>query len=205
MRLVIGGPTRDIVAARFAVNLANLVAYTQRWLGGAVWVRFTESTYIHVGRERVLEAAIRELDATHILWLDTDMTFPEHAAMQLARYDRSFVACNYVTRDGSSLPTAVRDGQRVEMTSDIGLEAVDGVGFGVALMQTDIVKGLARPWFRHGQTASGGDIGEDLMFCQAVRAAGHTIWIDRGLSHEIKHIGQHGYGFPAVAPVTVQR
>src|SRR5688572_22654417 len=122
MRIVIGGPTRDTVPASFAIDVAHLYSATQRV--GQAWLRFVQATYIHVGRERVLEAAIRELDATHVLWLDTDMAFPEDTVLRLASHDQPFVACNYLTRDGSAQFTARRDGQRIETTPDsTGLEA----------------------------------------------------------------------------------
>jgi hypothetical protein len=90
--------------------------------------------------------------------------------------------------------TAVRDGARIPTRPDAtGLEAVDSVGLAVMLMRTDVVHGLARPWFQHGRTAEGADIGEDMLFCRALRAAGHEIWIDHDLSKEIGHVGQYTY------------
>jgi hypothetical protein len=86
------------------------------------------------------------------------------------------------------------DGTRIPTTdASRGLEAVAGMGFGVVLMRTDIVQGLPRPLFRHGLNLQNGDIGEDLMFCRTLRAAGHTLYIDHDLSKEIGHVGQHTY------------
>ena len=195
MRLSIGGPTRDQVPAEFAVDLAHLYAKTrERGPWREVSVGFVASTYIHVGREWFLEASIKQ-GADHVLWLDSDMTFPQETAILLYGHDLPIVGCNYVTRTGGDLFTAQRvDGSRV-VTSPIsaGLESVDAMGFGVVLMRTDIVNGLARPWFRHGLNQQGGDIGEDIMFCRAVRAAGHEIFIDHDLSKEVGHIGQHTF------------
>lgn len=202
MRLVIGGPTRDTVPAAFAVALAELYAYTTQWDAGAVWLRFVQATYVHVGREAVLQAAFA-LSATHVLWLDTDMTFPEDTAIRLADWDRPVVACNCVMKTDPPLFTAQRGGQRVATrTESRGLEAVDSVGMAVLLMRTDVVAHLARPRFRHGED-DGTDVGEDVMFCRALRAAGHPIYIDHDLSKEIGHIGQYTYRPPAVAAVPV--
>ncbi|HEV8215766.1 MAG TPA: hypothetical protein VGP95_08030 [Gemmatimonadaceae bacterium] len=200
MRLVIGGPTLATVPARFALDLAHLYAYTGD--AGAVFLRFVQSTYVHVGREAVLEAAL-QIGASHVLWLDTDMTFPEDTALRLAAHDQAIVAANCVLRDPRILFTAERNGQRVETRPDsTGLEAVDSIGLAVVLMRTDVVADLPRPWFQHGRTEAGVDIGEDRMFCRALRAAGHQIWIDHDLSKEIGHIGQHTYR-PASAAVSV--
>ena len=114
MRLWIGGPTRDTVPASFAFDLAELYAFTREhgpW--ASVMVGYTAATYVHVGREHVLDAAIR-VGATHLLWLDTDMTFPRDVAIRLAMHNRPVVACNCVMRDPRLLCTAQRDGQRIE-------------------------------------------------------------------------------------------
>lgn len=196
MRLAIGGPTRDTVPAAFAVDLAQLYSYTREhgpW--PVVTVGFLTATYIHMGREYFLESCLRQ-GATHVLWLDTDMTVPPETALRLVQHDHAgeLVAGNYVTRDGSGRFTARRDGHPVPTTpGSTGLEEVDGVGFGVVLMRTDLLAGIPRPWFRHGLNATDGDIGEDLMMCRALRAAGHRIYIDHELSKEIGHIGQHTY------------
>ena len=205
MRLVIGGPTRDTVPASFAVDLAQLYAHTLRWDAGAVWLRFIQSTYVHVGRNAVLAEAMQR-QATHVLWLDTDMAFPPETALRLAAHDRPIVACNCVMRDPRLLCTAERAGARVETRPDsTGLEAVDSIGFGVLLMQADVVTDLQTPWFRHGVTETGADIGEDRMVCRALRAAGHAIWIDHDLSKEIGHIGQYTYRPARETQVPVQR
>ena len=207
MRLVIGGPTLATVPARFALDLAALYHRTvQSFLHDGPWMSatlgFIQSTYVHVGREAVLAGAL-ERDATHVLWLDTDMTFPAETAIRLARWHRPIVACNCVMRDPRILFTAERDNARIETRPDsTGLEAVDSIGLAVLLMRTDVVANLPRPWFQHGRTDAGVDIGEDRMFCRALRAAGHEIWIDHDLSKEIGHIGQHTFR-PAAAAVSV--
>lgn len=195
MRLAIGGPTRDTVPASFAVSAAHLFAYTREmgpW-GKNVTLDFVASTYIHVGREWFLEAAIKQ-GATHVLWLDTDMSVLRETAVLLAMHEQPIVACNYRVRQASGLFTAFRGETRVETTErSTGLEAVEYVGMGAMLMQTDVVAGLGRPWFRHGLNEWGGDIGEDVLFCRALGRAGYTIYIDHDLSKEVGHIGQHTY------------
>jgi len=200
MRLAIGGPTRDLVPAAFAVDVAQLYAYTRErgpW-GADVTVGFIASTYIHVGRELFLEASLKQ-GASHVLWLDTDMTFPRETAVLLAMHDTAIVGCNYPVRQPSGLFTAQRDdGTRVPTTeTSTGLEAVDALGFGVLLMRIDIMSGLTRPWFRHGLNEAGGDIGEDIMCCRKIRQGGHQIFIDHDLSKQVGHIGQHTYRIQA--------
>lgn len=194
-RLVIGGPTRDTVPASFVLDVVELYEKTRAdgpW--SSVTVGFIESTYVHVGREQFLAAAIEKCQASHVLWLDTDMRFPPDTAIRLARHNQPVVACNCVMRDRRLIFTAQRDGERVATRpASSGLQPVDTVGLAVMLMRTDIVKDLPRPWFGHGLNDTGGDIGEDVMFCRTLREAGHQILIDHDLSKEIGHIGQHTY------------
>jgi len=196
MRLAIGGPTRDTVPASFAVDLAQLFEHTStRGPWDTVTVGFKSATYIHMGREYFLEDSIRQ-GATHVLWLDTDMSFPRETALWLALHDTPIVGCNYLTRHGNNSWTAMRDGQRIATTPETtGLEAVDAMGFGVVLMRTDLVVSMGRPRFRHGLNEREGDIGEDIMFCRSVRASGQEIFIDHDLSKRIGHIGQYNFQY----------
>lgn len=205
MRLVIGGPARDTTPASFAQDLANLAMFTKEH-GPWTWVQidFQPATYVHVGRETVLRRALEMWNATQVLWLDTDMEFPADTALRLAQHHRSIVACNCVMRAERTLFTARRHGQVVEtMPESSGLALVDTVGPAVMLMRTDVVAGLDRPWFEHGRNAAGEDIGEDVMFCRKLRAAGQDIYIDHDLSKEIGHVGQHTYRIPTHSAVTV--
>lgn len=196
MRLGIGGPTRDLVPASFATDFAHLFAYTREhgpWT--TVDDLFLGHTYIHCGRELVLEAALKR-GFTHLLWLDTDMSVPRTAAVRLLERGKPVVGCNYISRrQGSGLFTAQQDdGARVVTTEhSTGLESVGAVGFGCMLMQLDVVTRLHRPWFRHGLNVHGGDVGEDIMFCQALRSVGHTVYVDHDLSKEIGHVGTYTY------------
>ena len=204
MRLVIGGPTRDLVPASFAVDLAELYAYT---VAHGPWrdvvLGFVSATYIHVGREFVAEGACAQA-ATHLLWLDTDMSVPRELAVRLAQHERPMVAANYLLRQPGHRFTARREGHQVKTTAaSTGLEEVDGVGFGACLIRMDLIRTIPRPWFRHGSNAQAGDIGEDLMFCRAWRAAGYTIHIDHDLSKEIGHVGLHTYRLTDPTPAEV--
>lgn len=194
MHLAIGGPTRDTVPVSFALDLLHLHEYTVKhgpW--PTVTVGFIQSTYIHVGRELFLQAALKQ-GATHILWLDTDMGFPRTAALQLFAHEKPLVGVNYRTRSVPGLPTAQdENGTRIQTTeASTGLESVAGIGFGMVLMDVAVVEGLPRPLFRHGLNLQNGDIGEDIMFCRTLRAAGQEIYIDHDLSKDISHVGLIG-------------
>jgi hypothetical protein len=134
---------------------------------------------------------------THILWLDTDMSFPDHLALILHSHDKPVVGCNYKVRQKSGLWTASKDGRRVNSDYSRGLETVDYCGMGAMLMRTEVVATLIRPCFRHGLNEEKGDIGEDVMFCRSLRAIGYDVYIDHDLSKQVQHIGLYKYGYDA--------
>lgn len=204
MKLLIGGPTRDMIPADFARDVAHLYAKTKEArIWSTVDLEFMPSTYIHVGRDLFLEAALKK-GMTHILWLDTDMSVPDHLALILHGHDVPVVACNYKVRQPSGLWTASNNGKRVETKEySRGLEAVDYCGMGAMLMRTEVVAGLRRPCFRHGLNEDNGDIGEDVMFCRSLRALGYEIFIDHDLSKQVDHIGLFKYGYARSIEVSV--
>jgi hypothetical protein len=188
VRLAIAVPAHDHVPAVFANDLARLLAATQAVVPH-VTLAMMIGTFVHQAREKLLHDIVELWGATHVLWLDADMTFPPDAAFRLLAHDREIVAANYVTRIPPSRPTAKRDGQCVSSIEATGLEDVDHVGMGVFLMKTSVVANLPTPRFWYSTPTET----EDVYFCRLLRAAGHTIAIDHDLSREVGHVGTHTY------------
>jgi len=194
-----------MVPASFADNLAKLYAMTRehgQWESVSLWLQ--AATYVHVGREAVLRQALDLFQATHMLWLDTDMEFPADTAIRLGAHNKSIVAANCVMKTPDVRFTAWKHGGMVfSDKTATGLEVVDHVGMAVMLMRTDLVTDMPQPWFRHQLNEVGEDVGEDVVFCRKLRAAGHSIYIDHDLSKEIGHIGQYTFRSDRQAAVAV--
>lgn len=188
MRLAIAVPALSNVPAVFANDLALLYAETRAALP-MVTLATMVGTFVHQAREKLLHDVIALWGATHILWLDADMTFPPDTALRLLAHDRDVVAANYVTRVSPSRPTAKRDGQCVSSIDATGLEAVDHVGMGVFLMKASVVADIPSPRFWYSTPTET----EDVYFCRLLGAAGHTILIDHDLSRDVGHVGQYTY------------
>jgi hypothetical protein len=189
-------PALDIGPTAFAFALARMYAEARASLPA---VTLAEGAgFVHHAREHLLHEVIELWGATHVLWLDTDMTFPPDTAARLLQHDVDVVAANYETRRPPVRPTARRAGQCVSSVESSGLEAVDHVGMGVFLMRASVVVGLPRPRFWYSTPTET----EDVYFCRLLRAAGRTIYVDHDLSKSVGHIGQHIYrpaGAPAVS------
>ena len=152
--------------------------------------------------EDLVEAALKT-DSTHILWLDTDMRFPPEAMTHLLSRKKPIVGINYAQRRVPSDFVAVkkRAGKKLDavklITSEnsTGLEIVEGIGFGVLLMETGIFSKLGSPpWFQNiWDSKLKRWVGEDMFFCMAARKAGLKVFVDHDLSKYCKHIGQFEY------------
>jgi hypothetical protein len=178
----------DHVSAVFANDLAKLYADTRAALP-AVTLDMVVGTFVHQARERLLHDMVELWNATHILWLDSDMTFPSDTALRLLAHDKDVVAVNYVMRRESWRPIARRDGGRISSLGATGLERVDDVGMGVFLMKTSVLDGLPSPHFWYSTPTET----EDLYFCRQLRDAGREIWVDHDVSNAVGHVGQITY------------
>lgn len=204
MRLAIAVPALGTVPAVFANDLARLYAATQAAVPICTLAMII-GTFVHQARETLLHDVVELWGATHVLWLDADMTFPPDAALRLLAHDRDVVAANYMTRTAHPRPTAARsrgtDGPPLPVYSHgaMGLEDVDHVGMGVFLMRASVVRNIPSPRFWYSTLTET----EDVYFCRRLREAGHAIAIDHDLSNEVGHVGLHTYREPARDAVPV--
>ncbi len=189
MRLAIAVPAQSQVDAGFANDLAHLYALTSKEVP-AIMLNMVVGSFVHQARERLLEEVTQLWNATHVLWIDSDMRFPADSALRLIRRGVEMVAANYPTRVPPPRFVSRRDGKRVETEQNsYGLEQVDSVGFGLLLMDTRVLNGLPRPWFWYSTMT----MTEDVYFCNLLKENGQAIYIDHDLSKEVGHVGQQIY------------
>lgn len=158
-----------------------------------------KSSHLIESRTRLVSRAFRD-EATHILWLDSDMKVPEDCIARLLNHNKLIVGANYPTKELESRPVAYRDddehvGPVWTKPESTGLESVSHLGFGLLLTDCRIYDALELPYFAfesvppdHVMTT-----GEDVYFCRKLKAAGLDIWLDHDLSQKIAHIGDWEY------------
>ncbi len=188
-------PARDQVHTNYTYCMVNMVAYHTLNTEDAISLKLMQGTIIQNQRADLCLDAMAE-GCTHILFIDSDMTFPQDMVQRLLKHDKEIVAANCARRRMPTGPTAQlykENGERElvwTMPESTGLQVVGSVGMGVMLIKANVFKALAEPWFetpwRHDKR---GYIGEDVYFCQKAAAAGFKIWIDHDVSKEIGHIG----------------
>lgn len=166
-------------------------------------VQNTKGSILPKSRDRLVDAA-KEKGATHILFIDSDMTFPVSTLNELLAWDEMVVAANCATKSIPSHPTA-RNKKEGDMGGELIFttpDKVEGhvleqcwrVGCGVMLINMKVFEELEKPYFpiewneQYEQY-----VGEDWGFCHKCEAVGIPLHVDHYLSSGIGHCGQHTY------------
>ena len=188
-------PARDMVHANYTFCLVNMVAFHTINTMDAVALKINQGTLIQNQRADLCLEAMGE-GCSHVLFIDSDMTFPQDMVQRLLAHDKDIVATNCARRRMPTGPTAQKtlpDGSRqliYTMPDSTGLEEVESIGMGVMLIKRKVFESLSEPWFETPwRTDKRGYIGEDVFFCRKAAAAGFKIYIDHDVSKEIGHIG----------------
>ena len=188
-------PARDMVHTNFTYCLVNMVAYHTINTTDAVSLKIMQGTSIQNQRADLALDAMAE-GCTHILFIDSDMTFPDNMVGRLLKHDLDIVATNCARRRMPTGPTAQNykpDGTRelvYTMPESTGIEEVGSIGMGVMLIKRNVFEKLSEPWFETPwRPKERGYIGEDIFFCRKAQEAGFKIHIDHDVSKEIGHIG----------------
>lgn len=204
IRLAICIPAKENIYTEFSVNLYRLLKFN--WIHGIdseVFIN-TGTALSHQRESSVLNA--RKYQASHILWLDSDMVFPSDTAQRLLAHNLDIVSANYKTRR----PPHYFVGRNNEIFDDNGdfnreqlvydlespLAEVKYIGMGCMLTSMHVFETISRPWFEIKKHPKSHEyIVEDANFCQLVRDAGYKIIVDNTLTKEIKHIGIFSVGY----------
>lgn len=200
--------SNGLVHSDFCFSLVQMCMYaTNRrvFLG----VNKIECSEIEVGRALAVRTMFEQApDATHLLFLDSDMIFPCDLLQRLLNRNRDIVGTTYCQRRSprgfvhEPLSDGVIDSSikplRVESR---GLYEIKSTGFGAILIRSEVFMNVPRPWFASTYTGkidpvTGEDErrSEDRSFCDRARAKGYKVWCDFDLSSELKHIGQFPFG-----------
>lgn len=154
-----------------------------------------ESSSLAYNQNQLVSRA-REWKATHILWVEDDMSFPPDALHQLFSRRQQWVGANYPMRSGPPFEyTALGlDGARVYTGPEsTGLEEALYTGYGVTLMDIAIFDKISMPYFEMPWVSGNEYATSDSYLAKKVRDAGIPIFVDHDLSQKIGHIGHHTF------------
>ena len=190
-------PTRETLHSHFTFSLANLVKLSTQ-MGLEVNLFFDSSTILINQRENLVKQAIKA-KTKWILWLDSDMMFPETTLLRLLKHQENIVGCNYMKRAYPFKSVTYRDITDWESWIPIKyqdeLEEAEASGLGCMLMKTAVFSTLQEPYFEYTYKADTKDwLGEDFTLFKKLSKKGLQLKIDMNLSNEIYHIGTFAYG-----------
>jgi len=200
MRLLVAVPTVDYVSSQFTDCFARLVKrlasdgvdFDYRIIGG---------TLVYIARNRLTKYAI-DNGFTHVLWLDSDMTFGPDIVDDLLFCGKDMVCGAFVSRRppyGPCVYSSIDDPGNMIKVENFGTEPfrVDGCGFATVLTSVELLKAVwdrFETCFRPTE-----DYGEDLAFCDRVKQLGREIWCEPTvrpghIAHVPVYAGEHLFG-----------
>jgi hypothetical protein len=190
-QVVICVPTNGLVHAEFTFCLINAIRYTEAQ-GIPVVVDMDAGTVLSNQRQVLLDTAISKHRADHIMWFDSDMTFPEDTIVRLLEHKKDVVCATYSKRVPPFHPTAFYNIDPVEPVDTSGRELIriNYTGMGCLLLKAAIIDHMPSPHFPlvwHPPTSTWQ--GEDMGFCQLLTSNDIEIWCDLDLSHSVGHLG----------------
>lgn len=204
IRVLIGVPTYNGWDESFGQCVIQAFEYARERVG-AITLRQSVGTLLNDTRTHLVEQA-QQMGATHIMFLDNDMTFPPDTIMRLLAHRKPIVGANYVMRKHPFRPVTKSLEFKYLYTDHVshGLEEAAAGGFGVVLIEMGVFEAVQRPWFDGGEARSAFNpqkevgFGEDYFFCYKARQTlgeGFGFWVDHDLSKLVGHVGKKIYTF----------
>lgn len=197
-RVAICCPTGEEVKTAFAVSLVEMMQHTLMMQDGrleACKLNCMATSMLPWSRHELTRVSL-EQGATHLLWIDSDMSFPRDMLLRFLAHGQPIVGINAMARRPPYNCTAQReDGSYAVTTANsTGLEKVGRTGFGVLWIAAQIYREIPLPWYTFEWLPERGCYrGEDYGLLEAAKRAGHEVMIDHDLSKQVGHIGGFTY------------
>ena len=124
-----------------------------------------------------------EIGATNLIMLDVDMVYHVKTIPALLSRKKPVVGAmsfrRYPPFDPIMLRLTEQGYGHVDKWEPDELVEVDATGAGCIMFDMQIFRTMPYPWFRFQKNAdTGAVIGEDVGFCQDLKAAGYKIYVD---------------------------
>jgi len=196
-KLCVAMPHTGTIKAETVQCLMGALFTTVMELGCGLHLFMPGGCYVDENRNHSAQEAL-DVGASHLMFIDSDMAFPDNGILTLASRDKQVIGANYNLRDGSGRCTVKIANEKGEMTTVAGEQIPKqpfktlAVATGFLLIHTEVFTRLPKPWFfLDYNTRLDSFTGEDFMFCVKARGKGIDVWCDPTI--EVKHIGDYLY------------
>lgn len=205
-------PAQDTVDTNFCLSLFAMgvltTSYNMHIMRQAT---FRKRSATHRARNWLVRqmVGLDEPRITHLMWFDSDHTFPSDTLLRLLSADKDIVGCLHRTREAPYhvVGSLLDQSPNIDIFNAGGLHRASVVGSGILLVKREVYEALEAPWYceTRDSTLAGtdridpdncdGDISEDVYFCREATKAGFEIWCDLDLTYEIGHRGMQTVHF----------
>ena len=198
--IYIGIPHYGSSAPAFEESLHALRSYIKPEHNINLLIRRCEGSRITSNRNQLVKDAIHN-QATHILFIDSDMDFPADSLIRMLDHNKDIVCATTCKRGDMEGKPIGQIAQEEGKSEDTRIVRTDGtlyemqlVGACFMLINLDVFKKIRLPAFYEPPYYEGEDAyGEDITFCKLVKNAGLKIWCDMTLSFQLGHHGSYRY------------
>ncbi len=180
------------------VKLAIMIPLSFPWVPSSFFHSFVrmerpDFVYIHADnghiedlRNNLIDQAL-ELGCTHGIQMDVDQVYHPQTITRLLSHRLPVVGAlihrRYPPFDSLMLKTVEIDEWRngyvsIDEWKEGELVEVDATGGGCLMFNMDVFRKIPRPWFKASLNPDGSVLGEDISFCQELKAAGYRIFVD---------------------------
>ena len=187
-RICLGIPSSELIHARFMISLLHLLQASKHLTINSINYR---SSRIAANRNEIVKFA-KEQKSTHVMFLDSDMTFPPYGLNELLKHDKDIVCATATKREegeGAPIGTPLTMGDAVTSERMIRMQFV---GMPFMLIKMGVFEKLPELPFAE-PIVDGSLMPEDEYFCRAVIKEGFEIWCDLALSAQMGHMGVKEY------------
>lgn len=196
-KLCVGVPNLGSIKALTTQCIISSLFRTVIETGCGLHLSFPFGCYIDENRNEIVKDALRE-KCSHIMFIDSDMVFPDNGILSLLERDKQIIGANYNVRSlplrctvkmadihGNFLPVP---GDKLPKTPF----PCAAVATGFMLIQVEIFSILDKPWFFYEYDKEKDDtVGEDIYFCKRAKEKDIEVWCDPTIM--VRHIGDYVY------------
>jgi hypothetical protein len=195
VRLAVCIPCRDTMHSACSFSLYNLAKVLTEF--GITHTMFMSPGTLIANQRHELVKTAKEWQATHVLFIDSDIEFEAHHVLKLIEFEELIVGAAYSKRVEPIITTAWHtlydwdSWVRVEEQTDSHIK-IQAMGLGFCLIETKVFDQLDLPWFQLG-FYNGQYTGEDIEFFRKCNEAGIPIWLDIQTTCELGHLGTKSF------------
>ena len=195
IRLAVCVPARDQMHTATAFCLWRLAKHLDS--EGIESTLFVSPGTLIANQRHELVLSAMEWQATHLLFIDSDIEFEPHHATELLSKNKDIVAAAYSKRVPPFITTAWSDiddwNTWIRMSEhDEDIIRVEAVALGFCLIKMSVFDRIKKPWFQLGYY-NGEYTGEDIEFFRKARNAEIPAWLDLEVTKELGHLGTYSF------------